>query len=268
MKPKISVVIPIRNKVENLHNAVKSLIRQNLPKSYLEIIVIDYGGDDDSKNMLDKFKDKRIKYLYVPEKGPWNLPRARNIGIRLSKGELVASMDADAILGKNALKEIYYHFKKTKKSVLYQMQRVDLKEGKIFRIHPPGVFLGMFQATDRKNWFNVRGFDERMTGYGWEDGDLVVRMNRIGVFSYWLSPKIKMYHQYHEESPGEETYVNLLKSKLNFSYKANDENWGFPKKRKLKLSEKLWRIFDRIIIYLLIRPIKRLKRIFRKIRKN
>ncbi len=267
---KISVIIPVRNRAKNLEGCIKSLLKQNFSKEDFEIIVVDYGGEDNTKEMLNKFKDKRIKYIYVAEKGVWNLPRARNIGIRISEGRLTICVDGDMLLEKNVLKKIYIDFNDRSKTVLYQIHRRDIMPNGEIKLRPPvpfpGSFPGCFQASARENWFKVRGFDERMTGYGYEDGDLVIRMARAGVPQYWMPTNVKIYHQYHPESTGEETYVNMLKSKLNFSYKANDKNWGSIKKQKIKFSRGAWITFDKIAIGLIIRPIKKIKRFLREIK--
>ncbi|MBS3076646.1 glycosyltransferase family 2 protein [Candidatus Pacearchaeota archaeon] len=262
---KISVIIPVRNRKENLYGAVKSLLKQSFDKKDFEIVVVDYGGSDDSRKMLENFRDERIRYIYVDERGIWNLPRARNIGIRRAMGRLIICMDGDIILSKDVLEKVYDDFDKRKESVLYQIPRKEITKEKKIKSHLPGPFPGCFQGSDRKNWFKVRGFDERMTGYGYEDGDLVNRMKRIGVKQYWMPSTLKMYHQYHEESFGAETYVNMIKSLLNFSYKANDENWGSLKK-VLSIPEKMWKIFDSAAIFLIVKPLKKIKRLVRKLR--
>jgi len=264
---KISVIIPVKNRGENLKKNVKSLLRQTFDKKDFEIIVVDYGGEDNSEEMLKKFKDKRIKYIYVDRKGIWNPSHSRNIGIKSSKGELIICVDADMVLAPEVLEVVYEDFKKREKSVFYQMAiRNIMKDGSI-KLYPAGVFAGYFYATNRKNWFKVRGFDERMAGYGYEDEDLIIRMKRIGVLQYGFPLTLKIFHQYHEMSPGEETYVNRLKSLLNFSYEANDENWGSTNKKKPKISIRLWKIFDKISIFLIIQPIKKIKRKIREIKK-
>lgn len=269
---KVSVVIPVRNRMENLKNLIKSLLRQTLSKKDFEIIVVDYGGDDKTESMLEKFRDKRIRYIYVPEKGVWNLPRARNVGIRNSFGELVFCIDGDMKLDPDVLEKVYLDFEKREKDgkqrVLYQIPRREiLKNGEI-KLYSAGPFPGDFQATHRDNWFKVRGFDERMTGYGYEDGDLVIRMKRAGVPQYWMSSEIKTYHQYHPQSAAEEVYVNMVKSLLNFSYKANDLNWGSKERKTFKLHEKIIIGIDRLVIMTIIRPIKRIKRFVREIRRE
>ena len=267
---KISVIIPVRNRKDNLSGAVNSLLKQDFNKKEFEIIVVDYGGEDDTKKMLESLRDKRIRYSYVDEKGIWNLPRARNIGIRKSNGEFIICVDGDMILEKDVLTKIYQDFKKRKETVLYQIHRRDIMPDGEIKMHPilPGVgsFPGCFQASARENWFKVQGFDERMTGYGYEDGDLVIRMKRIGVSQYWMPTDVKIYHQYHKESMGEETYVNMLKSLFNFSYKANGQNWGSSEKNIPTLRDKILITMDRLLILLIIRPIKRIKRVIRDIK--
>lgn len=254
---KISIVMLTRNRAKNIKRTIESILKQTFKD--FEIIVVDYGGEDNTKEVLDNFKDRRIKYIYVNEKGIWNAPRARNIGIRRAKAELIATIDADMILAPNVLEEVYKDFKKRKKSVLYQIQRIDIQEDGTKDLHYPGVFPGDFQATHRKNWFKVRGFDERMIGYAYEDEDLPIRMRKMGVFQYWMPKKVKIYHQYHKKSLSEEVYINMLKSILNFSYKANYDDWGAIDK-KPRISLRLWRIFDVVAITLIIRPLKIIKR--------
>ena len=79
----ISIIIPCRNRAENITNCVRSILNQT--HKDLELIVVDYGGRDNTAQVLDSFEDQRIRYIYVPEQDTiWNLPRARNCGIRAS----------------------------------------------------------------------------------------------------------------------------------------------------------------------------------------
>lgn len=256
----ISIVIPARNRQHNLYCAVKSIIQQTYKD--FEVIVVDYGGEDDTKQMLDSFSDSRIRYIYVDEKGIWNLPRARNVGIRNSTGELIICVDADMVLAADVLERVYADFRIRKDPVLYQIHRRDILPDGSMKLYEPmdgvGAFPGCFQACSRGSWFAVRGFDERLCGYGYEDGDLAVRMRRIDVQQYWMPIDVKIYHQYHKESPAMETYVNMMWSKLNHSHQANDIDWGSAVPRG-----DAPRVIDKFLIWAVIKPIKAVKKFWR-----
>jgi len=255
----ISVIIPCRNRLKYLKNCIDSIIKQTFID--WEVIVVDYGSDTRcTEEFIKSLNSYRIRCIYVDEKGRWNLSRARNIGLRHAKGEFIISLDADMIIADNVLERVWADFKERKQPVLYQIHRRDILLDGSIKLYEPqkefgGVFLGAFQACSKASWLQVRGFDERLDMYGWEDGDLAVRMRRIGVEQYWMPLDVKIYHQYHPSSPGNETYINMIRSKLNRSHLANDENWGSAEKKG-----DAPRRFDKFLIWAVIKPIKAIKR--------
>jgi len=91
--PAVSVVIPAYNCADFLFQTLDSVLNQTF--SDFEIIVVDDGSTDNTKdlvsNYIDKHKDK-IKYIYQENGGP---AAARNKGIRNSKGKYIAFVDSD-----------------------------------------------------------------------------------------------------------------------------------------------------------------------------
>jgi len=87
--PKVSVVIPTYNLAKYICETVDSVLMQTYKD--FEIIIIDDGSKDDTKQVLSKYGSK-IKYIYQDNRG---VAAARNRGIRESKGEYVALLDAD-----------------------------------------------------------------------------------------------------------------------------------------------------------------------------
>lgn len=90
--PKISVIIPIYNAEKYLKECFCSVLNQT--EKDIEIICIDDGSTDKSKEIINEFKKKdgRIITLFQKNKGSGI---ARNEGIELSKGEYLAFLDAD-----------------------------------------------------------------------------------------------------------------------------------------------------------------------------
>lgn len=89
--PAISVVIPAYNAGRFICAAIDSVLAQTLPP--LEIIVIDDGSTDDTRERLRAYVGK-IRYFHQTNQG---VSKARNTGIKASKGEWIAFLDSDDI---------------------------------------------------------------------------------------------------------------------------------------------------------------------------
>jgi glycosyltransferase involved in cell wall biosynthesis len=90
--PKVSVYIPIYNYGRFLAEAIQSVLDQTFQD--WELIVVDDGSTDNTREVVDAFQDPRIHYIYQENQGN---PAARNTALRLVKGEYVACLDADDV---------------------------------------------------------------------------------------------------------------------------------------------------------------------------
>jgi glycosyltransferase involved in cell wall biosynthesis len=89
--PRVSVIIPAYNSARYLLDAIDSVFAQTYKD--LEVIVIDDGSTDNTKEILEPYMD-RIIFLQQANSGP---SKARNLGIQRSSGEYLAFLDADDI---------------------------------------------------------------------------------------------------------------------------------------------------------------------------
>ncbi len=97
MKEKmVSVIIPTYNRASYLLEAIESVLDQTYDE--IEIIVVDDGSSDDTLKKLKPYQDK-IKYVYIENGGP---ARARNVGMKMARGEYIAFLDSD---------DLYYPYK-------------------------------------------------------------------------------------------------------------------------------------------------------------
>jgi len=90
--PFFSVVIPLYNKAPHVARSISSVLRQTCQD--FELIIIDDASTDGSVAEVQKLNDPRIRLLYRNEPGPGGYA-ARNLGIKESRGEWIAFLDAD-----------------------------------------------------------------------------------------------------------------------------------------------------------------------------
>ena len=88
--PLISVVIPTYNRADRIERSVRSVLDQTYRN--IEVIIIDDGSSDHSKEVIDQIRDERVRYFYQENAGAAS---ARNRGIDEAKGEWIAFQDSD-----------------------------------------------------------------------------------------------------------------------------------------------------------------------------
>ena len=100
----ISVIIPIYNVEKYLTKCIESVINQTYKN--LEIILVNDGSTDNSKEIIDKYSsiDSRIKVINKKNGG---LSDARNVGIELAKGEYITFLDSDDWIELNMYEKLY-----------------------------------------------------------------------------------------------------------------------------------------------------------------
>ena len=99
MSELVSVIIPTYNCSKYVTEAINSVLEQTY--NNYEIIVIDDGSTDDTEGILSLYMDK-IRYVKKGNGGPAS---ARNLGIKESKGEYVAFLDADDLWDSSKLEK-------------------------------------------------------------------------------------------------------------------------------------------------------------------
>ena len=92
-KPKISVVIPTRNRPQFIGTAVNDVLNQTYQN--FEVIILDSSLDDKTEKIIKGFNDSKIKYIRVATEK--NLPSKRNQGVKESSkdSEYIAFLDDD-----------------------------------------------------------------------------------------------------------------------------------------------------------------------------
>jgi hypothetical protein len=86
----VSVIMPVFNMERYVEAAVASVLAQSYED--FELIIVDDGATDRSVEICKGFDDARVRILHQRNRG---LAAARNAGIRESRGEYIAFIDAD-----------------------------------------------------------------------------------------------------------------------------------------------------------------------------
>ena len=105
---KLSVVIPTYNRSQLLSYTLTSLVSQS--NSNFEVIVVDDGGSDDSRQVCEIFKDKlNLRYIWQKDDG-FRAGKARNLGLYAAEGDYIVFIDTGVLLQKDAIdKHIEIH---------------------------------------------------------------------------------------------------------------------------------------------------------------
>ena len=98
----ISVIIPLYNKQQSIRSTIESVLSQTYQD--FELIVVDDGSTDNSAEVAQSLIPEGKGKLIKKENG--GVSSARNVGIRSSKGEFVAFLDADDLWEPMFLEEI------------------------------------------------------------------------------------------------------------------------------------------------------------------
>jgi glycosyltransferase involved in cell wall biosynthesis len=104
MDPKISIIVPVFNVENYIHDCIKSILNQSFID--FEVILVNDGSSDQSGQICDEYakKDKRIAVIHKENGGQSS---ARNRGIDIAKGEYIGFIDSDDWIDLDMYKILY-----------------------------------------------------------------------------------------------------------------------------------------------------------------
>src|SRR3990172_175176 len=127
--PKISIIMPVKNRQKEIVEAIKSIINQTFRD--WELLVIDDHSTDRTAKEVKTFKDQRIKYFYLSKgTGPG---AGRDFGIRKAQGEIIVLADSDDFNYPKRLKLTDIYFQKNPDlDIIYgRSNRLEVKTNRI-----------------------------------------------------------------------------------------------------------------------------------------
>lgn len=166
-RPLVSVIIPAYNEERAVSDCLDSLAKQSYRP--LEVIVVDDGSSDKTKDQIKKFK---VKLLKQNHKGPGS---ARNLGAAKAKGEILVFVDADMTFDKNFIIDLVKPILKGQTIGTFSKNEMNANKNNLWsvcwninrgwpvdRLIPRNYpdFAPVYRAILKKEFEKVSGFDE------------------------------------------------------------------------------------------------------------
>jgi glycosyltransferase involved in cell wall biosynthesis len=223
--PKVSVVIATYNRAPFLRPAIHSVLNQTFED--FELIVVDDGSQDNTAEVVNGFRDNRLRYIpHTVNKGGG---AARNTGILNSAGEYIAFLDDDdAWLPEKLEKQVALldrsprtvggvytgTFNVHKASGRIVSQRLPSKRGHIFQdMLTHNWVRTTTTVVVRKECFDKVGlFDETLTSS--QDYDMWIRIAKEYEFECIAEPLAKYYVHDTRISTNHLAIINGMESML------------------------------------------------------
>jgi glycosyltransferase involved in cell wall biosynthesis len=239
--PLVSIVINCYNGEKYLRQSIESILDQSYQN--LELIFWDNHSTDQSKNIIESYDDKRIKYFF--SKNHTTLYQARNLALKKCKGDFICFLDADDYFIKNKIAKQLLYFNNQKVGVIYSnyyRYYEDINKRKLLtnKLLPSGNLTQYILEESQISFMTVMirkksldslesNFDRKYSIIG--DYDLLYRLSLNWDFCYIEEP-LAVYRIHKDNfSKNSILFIDELKDWYNKNYKffKNKKNYIYKK---------------------------------------
>jgi glycosyltransferase involved in cell wall biosynthesis len=272
----ISIIIPCYNDWQYVEQAVYSALNQTYQNK--EVIIVDDGSNAKTKEILKRLEPKITKLITQENQGQ---SKARNVGIKASKGGYILVLDSDDFFEPSFSEKAIQVFINKKSVKLVTCQANLLFEDGSSRIFTPkGGDISDFILSNnalgtslfrKEDWQSSGGYDESMRN-GFEDWEFFIRLLEMeGIAEVIQEP----LYNYRKQNISTTTIANSKKYELlkyiylkhEELYKNNFESFVFymlsriEREEKEKIKNTLRLEFQ--IGKAILRPVRFIKSLFR-----
>ena len=238
----VSVIIPAYNQGHYLGEAVQSVLNQSYQD--FELIIIDDGSTDNTRQVAKSFSDARIRYTYQENSG---LSAARNTGIRHATGSFVTFLDSDDLFLAEKLNLLVAALE-NKPSDLASATSIGFVAGQAILIDANSRRLDKMVGTKlpddnlqlllgnplhvgsvlvRRSWLDKVGpFDESLRAC--EDWDMWLRLAKAGCRMGWVARPVSLYRIHGQQMTRQAKRMRkamLTVLDKTFNYPDLPESW-------------------------------------------
>ncbi|RVU00436.1 glycosyltransferase family 2 protein [Mucilaginibacter limnophilus] len=173
---KISFCTVCMNRLQHLKETLQANIEANQDYANLEFVLLDYnstdGVEDYIRNHMSYYiKSGKLVYYKTTSHLYFNRSHSRNVAFRLATGDVLCNIDADNFTGIGFAAYVNEAFSKANDIFLSVFNNNLLNKSDV---------LGRI-CVRKADFYKVTGYDERMVNYGFEDYDLVNRLELYGL---------------------------------------------------------------------------------------
>lgn len=201
-KPKISFVMPTRNRLEWIGESIQSILTQSVKE--IELIIVNDASDDGTKEFLDDWASKFPNVKVIHNETQQGGGKSRNIGMAVAEADIIGVCDDDDVYADQRAELILEHFKLNPKSELvtfpyraigYYNEKLEDHEGEPFNHED-------FLATGRVNFFSnpsaayKKAAAEEIGGYEPEfEGEHLKQTDDVQFLHKWVKSGRKVDYQ-------------------------------------------------------------------------
>lgn len=192
------------NRLYHLKETLPMNLTDNHDAENIEFVVLDYNSTDGLETWMHQHFNTfggKVAYYKTIQPNFYNRSHSRNMAFRLATGDIVCNLDADNYAGKGFAEYLSAIFQQNT-SIFLAPQSNNLSDtfGKI--------------CMTKADFLKIRGYDEAIKGYGFEDNDLKNRLINLGrAEETFNQPKfLKAITHTEEERIKNEFIYNHLKS--------------------------------------------------------
>jgi len=181
---KIAFCITCMNRLQHLQQTLEKNIQDNYLPEEVEFVLLDYNSSDGLdqwilQNMQSHIDTGILVYYKTFEPEYYFRSHSRNMAFRLANAEILCNLDADNFLGKGFASFMIEKFDKNDSIFYTSNESFNDIFGRV--------------CVKRKDFLSIKGYNESLQGYGYEDVDLFVRLKNRGLTQkYFYNPDF--YH--------------------------------------------------------------------------
>ena len=237
----VSIVVNCYNGEKYLRACIESVLDQSYQN--FELIFWDNNSTDQSKNIIQSYQDKRIRYFY--SENHTTLYQARNLSLKECKGDFVCFLDVDDYFLKNKIEQQLLYFNDQKVGVVYSnyyrfYEDINKKKLLTKRLLPSGNLTQYILEESQISFMTVMirkksldslefNFDQKYSILG--DYDLLYRLSFNWNFCYIEEP-LAVYRIHNDNfSKNINLFIDELKEwyNKNHNFFINKKNYIYKK---------------------------------------
>jgi glycosyltransferase involved in cell wall biosynthesis len=217
---RFSLIVATLDRPNDLKNLLESLVLQTYKD--FQVIIVDQSDNKDSFKIVDEYRFQLdIIYLHSEIKG---LSIARNVGLSLADGDIIAFPDDDCCYSANVLELVSKHFlENASYHIISTNSQASIRDNSKYHSAPSSIrelnvwnifsTIISFTLFIRNNEINILKFDESFGvgaqfGSG-EETDLILRLIKEGAKGCYF-PDVMVFHPVNKINSIERGYKYAL----------------------------------------------------------